>query len=148
MRLVHGMYNTPTYISWSEMLRRCNDRKRNRWHAYGGRGIRVCKRWLSFTAFLADMGERPEGMTLDRKDSDGNYTPKNCRWATVSQQNRNKRKRHGMTSRFVGVSWFPSSRKWRATIMVEGRYVYLGLFSDEVEASKAYLKARSEIDPR
>lgn len=93
----HGMTNTPEFRAWTEMLRRCSDQNRNTWHLYGGRGIRVCKRWVtSFEAFYVDMGERPSAKhSLDRIKVNGNYTPENCRWATkVEQQNnmrRNKR---------------------------------------------------------
>jgi hypothetical protein len=72
------------------MQRTTNPESAN-WEGYGGRGIRVCDRWLSFENVLADMGERPEGKTLDRIDNEGNYEPGNCRWATHQQQMRNTR---------------------------------------------------------
>lgn len=75
-----------THISWRAMLQRCKTPSHRVFKYYGGRGITVCDRWLVFENFLADMGERPPGMTLDRERSNGNYEPGNCRWATRKQQ--------------------------------------------------------------
>lgn len=86
----HGMSRSRTYKSWQCMKDRCLNPKSEKWDRYGGRGIRVCKRWLKFENFLADMGERPEGTTLDRKNNNGNYGPGNCRWAKEIVQQRNK----------------------------------------------------------
>src|SRR6185436_15659613 len=82
-----------TYCSWQAMKQRCLNPKYNKFHLYGGRGIKVCDRWMSFQNFLADMGERPNGKTLDRfPDVNGNYELSNCRWADINEQHLNRRK--------------------------------------------------------
>lgn len=81
---------TRTYRSWMAMRDRCRYSNHKDYEHYGGRGIKVCERWQSFENFLADMGERPVGLTLDRIDPNGNYEPGNCRWATWSEQRENQ----------------------------------------------------------
>lgn len=73
------------------MLQRCTNPKAINFGRYGGKGVKVCERWMKFEKFLADMGERPMGMTLDRKDSAKDYCASNCRWATAGQQAKNRR---------------------------------------------------------
>lgn len=88
----------PLYSIWRGMRKRCRYRGDKRWSYYGGRGITVCERWLGndgFANFVADMGPRPEGTTLDRIDNDGNYEPDNCHWATAVEQRRNRPYRRG-----------------------------------------------------
>ena len=91
----HGHYAgdmaTPTYRSWSSMRSRCLTPSDEHFPAYGGRGISICARWNLFENFLADMGERPKGKTLDRIDVNGDYKPSNCRWATATEQGRNRK---------------------------------------------------------
>jgi hypothetical protein len=82
---------TPTYRSWEAMIRRTTNPVSSNWDTYGGRGISVCHEWRDFSVFLSDMGERPDGTTLDRTDPNGDYEPDNCRWASSSVQSRNTR---------------------------------------------------------
>ena len=83
---------TCTYNSWMSAKRRCTDQKYHKYSDYGGRGIRMCERWLhNFENFLADMSERPPRRTLDRfPNPNGNYEPGNCRWATAKEQRDNR----------------------------------------------------------
>lgn len=89
---IHGMRNTRTYAVWRGMKNRCTNEKDSNYRYYGGRGITVCRRWMAFENFLADMGVRPAGLWLDRINNDKGYSPRNCRWATPLQQARNKQK--------------------------------------------------------
>lgn len=87
-----GGTSTKTYDAWCSMKKRCISPSHASFKDYGGRGIEVCKRWLVFENFLSDMGEAPIGMSLDRyPDNDGRYEPGNCRWATMTDQNNNRR---------------------------------------------------------
>jgi hypothetical protein len=90
-RTIHGMSGTPTHTSWLEMRRRCLNRNHVEFPNYGGRGIKIASRWGSFSNFLADMGKRPIGTSLDRIDNNGNYEHGNCKWSTPSEQASNRR---------------------------------------------------------
>ena len=88
----HQMTRTPPYYAWRSMWKRCTNPRTSGYRNWGGRGIRVCDEWQTFEAFWRDMGPTwQRGLTLDRIDNEGNYEPQNCRWATWSQQVRNRR---------------------------------------------------------
>ena len=82
----------PGYTSWLSMKARCRNKNHDHYAEYGGRGIRICRRWMWFKNFWADMGPRPNGMSLERIDFNGNYEPSNCKWATHTEQMRNTRR--------------------------------------------------------
>lgn len=87
----HGMHLTKEYQAWNGMRSRCLNPRSRSHQSYGGRGIKICDRWLDFENFFADMGPAPDGMTLERKDVNGNYEPNNCIWASDEAQRNNKR---------------------------------------------------------
>src|SRR5574344_1158020 len=132
-----GGFKQPTYISWQSMKSRCRNPKETGYEYYGGRGITYDPEWELFENFYRDMGERPEGMSLDRIDVNGNYCKENCRWATGSEQMYNQRKRKTNTSGRTGVSFYTKRGKWSAEICIDNTKIKLGLFLSFEDAVKA-----------
>lgn len=129
----HRQTDQPIYRTWAMMLQRCRNPDYTHYHHYGGRGVCVCEAWLTFEGFYQDMGPtwRP-GLTLDRIDVDGNYTPDNCRWATRAVQSRNRRK----TGQFIGVHFAKDKGRWAAYITVDDRRRHLGYFDTPEDAAR------------
>lgn len=125
----------PLYSLYHGMKGRCLRPNDKDYPRYGGRGICICERWLGtdgFFNFIEDMGKRPENTTLDRKDTDGDYSPDNCRWADVHTQNGNKR-----NSNNTGVTYVKKSNRFRVRISVSGETYGLGSYKTMEEALEA-----------
>lgn len=116
---------SPTYTSWRAMIVRCSNPNAHNYAFYGGAGVTVCDRWLTFENFLQDMGDRPPGMTIDRVDVYGNYEPGNCRWASMKRQRRNckntpilqwrgRRQSIADWAEELGLKYERLYRRWRA----------------------------------
>lgn len=126
----------PLYGIWQGMRRRCLTPTFRQWDDYGGRGITICKEWDSFARFATDMGPKPAGMSLDRKDNDLGYSPENCRWATKTDQQRNQRKTIFVTIegvRYKAVELSDTSGWKTDTIVARAK---MGLSYAEVMSSK------------
>lgn len=126
-RTTHGKSGTPTHRSWKSMIARCYCSGSSGYKHYGGRGIQVCLRWRGpkgFALFLADMGERPDGMTLERIDYDGNYTPRNCRWAPQVEQVLNSRHNRCLTHRNETLS----VSQWAKRLGVRAAVIHARLY--------------------
>lgn len=139
----HGGKRTTLYTCWLGIKHRCTNKNYHAWKDYGGRGIVVCSEWISdFAAFRdwALSNGYAEGLEIDRIKNDGNYEPSNCRWVEGGLQVYNRRKRTGTSSSYRGVGRHAEG-KWQAYIGVNGKFVYLGLFTHEIDAAMAYDEA-------
>ena len=130
MTVTHRLTNTPTWISWRAMRQRCD-----RHPAYTN--VTVCERWSTFENFLADMGFRPDGMTLDRyPDTSGNYEPSNCRWATPSEQSSNQRHRAYSTKPNRYIYQRPSGTCWELRMQLPNGSLFSQYCSSFEEAEE------------
>lgn len=134
----HGMSRHPIYYCWVSMKARCYNANKKNYPRYEGRGIKVCERWLSsFENFRDDMLPTWEpGLTIERIDTNKDYTPENCKWATRSEQQFNRRPYGEVPYR--GVCAFRG--KFKAQTSMNGKRIHIGVFDTPEEASKAYEK--------
>ena len=130
--------NNKIYKAWYNMIDRCTNPNCKDYHYYGGKGVSVCQRWMSFENFYDDMGTSPDGKELDRIENTKGYEPYNCRWATRSEQNANR-------SKSKGYYWNKYHQKYEAKTKKDGKRIFLGYFDDPLEAHEAYLKAKDLI---
>lgn len=137
LRTKHGLWGTPTYWSWAMMLQRCDNPKASGYENYGGRGIKVLDGWDKFEKFYADMGECPEGMSIERIDVNGNYCKDNCKWETDSNQSFNRRMNSNNSTGKTGVDFIARDGLYRARITYQLQEIQLRLFVNFEDAVKA-----------
>lgn len=144
----HGMSHTLLYKRWETIKRRCLKENSIQYQDYGGRGIGICDRWLSFENFYEDMGEVPFPIAeIDRIDNEKGYFKENCKWSSRLQNSHNKRSKNRKSGLPTGVYCHPSYKnpKYSASIKLNGKAISLGTFATINEASEAYQRAKREI---
>ncbi len=142
----HGFCGTRQYQVWSNIITRCNNPRSTMWEYYGGRGITVCEKWLTFEGFWEDMREGySDNLEIDRIDVDGNYCKENCRWVTRSENCYNTRKNKSNKSGKTGVHFNVRDQVWIASICINGRLKHLGSFPTFEPAVAAREAAEIEI---
>lgn len=140
----HGMSKTSTYESWKSMIKRCTNSNHKDYRNYGGRGIKVCERWLKFENFFIDMGEKPKGLSIDRINNNLGYFKDNCRYATWTEQARNRRKCRDNTSGITGVCWNKRALKYKVYIQANYKNIHLGYFTNLQDAKQARINAEKK----
>jgi hypothetical protein len=144
----HGESKTTLYKNYHAMLARCYDSNALIYENYGARGITVCDRWLGkdgYLNFKEDMGEKPRGFSIERKDVNGNYCPENCVWECGSVQGFNRRKLKLNTSGRTGVYWYKSRNHWVSKLMKDGKEHWIGQYISFEDACKAVETAEIEL---
>lgn len=136
----HGMFYHRLYSVWNAMMKRCTNVKSISYKNYGGRGIKVCERWLDIKNFIEDMDATfSNELSLDRIDNDKDYSKDNCRWTNKKTQSRNTRKiRISNTSGYRGVCFNKQANKWQSYITVNYKIIHLGYFNSPLEGARAY----------
>jgi len=140
----HGLSKTPTYNTWVAMLQRCNNHNHPRYKDWGGRGIKVCDRWLKFESFFEDMGEKPTGLLIERIDNERGYYPSNCKWATRLQQQKNQRVNKKNKTGVSGVFLDKRDQKYLVQIKTNRQNHYVGKF-DTIEQAAVARKQAEQI---
>ena len=138
--ITHGLKSNRFYNTWYKMLSRCTNPKNSSYKNYGGRGITVCEEWLdvrNFVPWCEATHPNITGVSLDRIDNDGAYSPENCRWATKSEQSSNQRTQNNNTSGYTGVSYYPNRNKWVVRLNFNGRKLLQKCYKTLEEAVQA-----------
>ena len=136
LQRTHGESKTRTYHIWKVMRQRCRDPKATGYQHYGGRGISVCQRWQDYSAFIQDLGQAPDGLTIDRINNDGDYEPGNCRWVSRKVQGNNKSNNHRLA--FGGVT--KTLSEWADSLSINAATLYTRLKASDFNLGLALAK--------